>query len=70
MAVVTVWKAEDGWRWHRVKSSDVVAESGEGYEDKRHAIRMAEEGAEDGDKIRVDEETGMYEYTYVAKEEE
>lgn len=39
---VRVWKAEDGWRWQRWSSSDMVAESGEAYPNKSEAVQAAE----------------------------
>lgn len=53
MGVVTLYKAQDGWRWHRVVSSDVVSESGESYENKSHAKDMAVENAQPGDTLRI-----------------
>jgi uncharacterized protein YegP (UPF0339 family) len=33
---------EGGWRWRRVAvNEEVIAESGEGYVNKLHAVRMA-----------------------------
>lgn len=51
---VTVYKAADGWRWHKVSSSDIVSESGEGYENKADAVAAAERENPD-DEIRLED---------------
>lgn len=44
---VTVYRAKDGWRWKLVASNgELTAESGEGYVNKAHAVRMAAEMAD------------------------
>lgn len=53
MGLVTLYKADDGWRWHRVVSSDVVSESGEGYKKKGDAEDQARKNAQPGDTLRV-----------------
>jgi uncharacterized protein YegP (UPF0339 family) len=41
--VVQVYPSKDGWRWRRrAVNGLIVAESGEGYDDKSHARHMAE----------------------------
>ena len=39
--ILTIWKAKDGFRWHLQVSGRIVAESGEGYVNKGHAVKMA-----------------------------
>jgi hypothetical protein len=45
---VKVFEAADGWRWHEMESSDITAESGEGYKDKQDAIDKALAHAPEG----------------------
>lgn len=52
---VRVWHAEDGWRWQKWSSSDIVAESGEAYEEKSTAVEMAEQEVQPGDQLIVEE---------------
>lgn len=40
--VVSVYKARDGWRWHRTAvNGNIVSESGEAYVRRCDAVRMA-----------------------------
>jgi len=44
MDKTTVFKGGDGWRWHRKsENGEIVSTSGEGYQDRDHAIHMASE---------------------------
>jgi hypothetical protein len=44
---VTVYRDNAGeWRWRHVKSTDTIAESGEGYDEFEYALERAEEQAE------------------------
>jgi len=38
---VQIYRALDGWRWRAVLGGHVIAESGEGYNSKSWARRMA-----------------------------
>lgn len=62
--VVTVYEGKDGWRWHRVVSSDVVSESGEAYANKTDAIDMAKANAQTGDTFKVHSAQSVLEFTY------
>ena len=43
MDKVSVYKAKDGYRWHRQSENGrIVSESGEGYANKADAIEIAE----------------------------
>lgn len=63
MGLVTLYKANDGWRWHRTVSSDVVAESGEGYEGIGHAEEQARANAQPGDTLKIVFEDGSTQET-------
>lgn len=40
---VEVFRGDDGeWRWHRMKSSDLIANSGEGYLSRHYCLQIAE----------------------------
>ncbi len=43
---IRVYRAEDGWRWQKVTSSDITADSGQAYDDKAVAIESAQSEAE------------------------
>jgi uncharacterized protein YegP (UPF0339 family) len=43
---IHVYKAADGYRWRKVTSSDVTADSGEAYDEKADAVEAAESEAE------------------------
>lgn len=51
--IVQVYKGEDGWRWRKLSGDDIVADSGEGYEHKQHALEMAHKEAGEGDEVVV-----------------
>jgi hypothetical protein len=36
---IQVWSARDGWRWRMTRGSNIVAESGEAYSRRQHAVR-------------------------------
>jgi uncharacterized protein YegP (UPF0339 family) len=39
---ITVYRAQDGWRWRaRASNDEIVSESGEAYENKSYAIEAA-----------------------------
>lgn len=47
--------AKGEYRWHEVKSSDIVSESGEGYLDKRDALDEAQKHAPKGVPIVLED---------------
>lgn len=55
MDKVAIYKAKDGYRWHRKSENGrIVSESGEAYEDKVSAEHMATE-VNGGDYAIIDE---------------
>jgi uncharacterized protein YegP (UPF0339 family) len=39
---ITVYRAQDGWRWRaRAVNGEIVSESGEAYENKSYALEAA-----------------------------
>jgi hypothetical protein len=58
---VTVYRDSSGeWRWRHVKSSDIIAESGEGYDEFEYALERAEEQAEAHEAaLHVDEKNNQ-----------
>lgn len=56
MDKVIVYTAKDGIRWHRKSENGlIVSESGQGYENKGHAIHMATEV--NGGEYVIEDET-------------
>lgn len=56
---ITVYRAVDGWRWHKRAegNNELIAESGEAYEDKGWAEQAAAREADGTDAIiKVKEE--------------
>jgi uncharacterized protein YegP (UPF0339 family) len=38
MTRITIYKAKDDWRWRAIRGGRVVAESGEGYKERRKCV--------------------------------
>lgn len=39
---VKVYRAQDGWRWHRISSNGrVLSDSGESYKERKRCLQMA-----------------------------
>ncbi len=53
---IRVFKDKAGeWRWHEMKSSDIVSESGEAYSSFEKAYEAASKHTPDDVQIRVDD---------------
>jgi uncharacterized protein YegP (UPF0339 family) len=53
---ITVYRAEDGWRWRaRAVNNEIVSESGEAYENRSYVVEAAERFGPAGAEIDVEE---------------